>query len=364
MKKEKQKLRFIFAGAQTAGHIYPAIALARNIQSMVENAEIVFVGAGGRVERKVLEKENFKFIEINVRRLKGLNLKDTFKSLLLIPYAVLQSIKIIRQIKPDAVVGFGGFSSGPIVLAGFILRLPIAVAEQNKIIGFTNRILSRFVDKIFLSYEENDKKLSKKKISITGNPLRDEILKVQKRSLDEKPFTILILGGSQGSRFLNTKVPSLMKIVARGLNNEISVIHQTGEDDFDIVQNLYRDIDFSIKVLPYIHNIAEVYSQTHFVIARAGGTTIAEINACGLPSLLIPFPYASDNHQFYNALVNEINGASIVIEEKNYNESEISERLINIFKNKKSLGEMGNNAFNLSKREAGVIIAREIIKLI
>jgi UDP-N-acetylglucosamine--N-acetylmuramyl-(pentapeptide) pyrophosphoryl-undecaprenol N-acetylglucosamine transferase len=371
----EKETRMIFSGAQTGGHIYPAIALARELSQVILSLRILFVGSGERIEMEILKREGFEYSRLSVGRLKGMRLSAFLRSLISLPIAFVQSLLIILRFRPHLVIGFGGYSSGPVLFLSSLFRIKTAVCEQNSIPGFTNRILGKFVAKIFIAFENSAKYFPEKKVNITGNPIRREIAELSERITQVRKerisnpgiFTILIFGGSQGAHFLNSRIPSVMKKAGEKIKENhvgIRIVHQTGETDYSMVCDLYKNLSIAADVKTYIHDMHRAYEQADLVIARAGAGTINEITALGLPSILIPFPYASDNHQEFNAKELENKGAAIMVLQRDFHGEMFASKMIDLIADREKYRIMAESSWKAGKRDAGKIIAglcRELI---
>lgn len=346
-------MRIIIAGGGTGGHVFPAVSIAEEIIDRNHKDEILFVGTEIGLENELLLKKGYKIKHISSRGFVG---RGLFKTLIAFLYAfkgLFDSISIIRSFKPDVVLGVGGYVSGPLVLVAVLLRIPTAICEQNTVPGVTNRILGRIVNKIFASFDSSVLYFPSKKVVITGNPVRKEILNKTHSPENSKSISVLIFGGSQGAYSLNHSVPEAFSKID---NKDISIIHQTGEKDYLYVKDLYIENEINAQVLTFIDDMAEAYGKSNLVIGRAGAGTIAEIAALGKPSILVPFPYAAHNHQFENAKVLESYGATVLIEDKDATPEKFALTLTNLFDEDK-LNIMAANAKKLGKPEA----AREIV---
>ncbi|MCZ6528665.1 MAG: undecaprenyldiphospho-muramoylpentapeptide beta-N-acetylglucosaminyltransferase [Candidatus Dadabacteria bacterium] len=346
-------MRIIIAGGGTGGHVFPAVSIAEEITDRNHEDEILFVGTEKGLENELLLKKGYKIKHISSRGFVG---RGLFKTLIAFLYAfkgLFDSISIIRSFKPDVVLGVGGYVSGPLVLIAVLLRIPTAICEQNTVPGVTNRILGRIVNKIFASFDSSVLYFPSKKVVITGNPIRKEILNKTHSPENFESISVLIFGGSQGAYSLNRSVPEAFSKID---NMDISIIHQTGEKDYLYVKDLYMENEINAQVLTFIDDMAEAYSKSNLVIGRAGAGTIAEITALGKPSILVPFPYAAHNHQFENAKILESSDATVLIEDKDATPEKFALTLTNLFDEDK-LNIMAANAKKLGKPEA----AREIV---
>ena len=312
--------RVMVAGGGTGGHLFPGLAVVEELRRRVPQLEVRFVGTARGIEARILPTRGEVLDLLEVTPLKGQGAGARFKSFARIPAAMRQASMIMRDFAPDLVLGVGGYASGPVLLAASLSGRPTAVLEQNAHVGMTNRILSRFVDRAYISFEQTESVFGKSKARFTGNPVRHEFVEHARLALadpegfESRARTVLVLGGSQGARKLNEDVPRALaraRTQARGLQ----IVHQTGESMRDEVEATYRELGLPARVVTFIDDMARAYSNAALVVARAGATTLAEICAIGRPSILVPFPFAADNHQVKNARALEEQGASICIEE-------------------------------------------------
>ncbi|HEY7535437.1 MAG TPA: undecaprenyldiphospho-muramoylpentapeptide beta-N-acetylglucosaminyltransferase [Thermodesulfobacteriota bacterium] len=353
-------MKVIIAGGGTGGHIFPAISIAEEILKRNSGNKVLFVGTVKGLEAKLLSKKDYTLEFISSGGIKGKGFIESLKNIASALKGFFDSLKIIKRHKPDLVLGVGGYVSGPIVFAAALLSIPTAICEQNSVPGITNRILSRFVKRVFVSFEESGRFFSQKQTIVVGNPIRSNILINNEYSQEQNGFTILVFGGSQGSHKLNLLVPKAFGTLRR---NDVFLIHQTGEEDLENVRKAYEWYGVRAEVFPFIEDIATVYMSANLVIARAGAGTIAEITALGKPAMLVPYPFSAYNHQLKNAKVLEKAGAAVVIEEKDA----VPERLTDVLKdllNKDKLKEMGKRAKFLGKPDAAQRIVDEIQRLI
>ena len=257
-----------------------------------------------------------KTVSIDVEGIKGRGWKKGMPVLMKLPKSILQSASIIRRFSPSFALGVGGYSAGPFCLAAKLLGIPTAIHEQNSYPGVTNRLLSKFVDRIFISFEESRPYFKKKIPILTGNPVRRELFLSQvNKPEDGDEFTVLVVGGSQGAKAINEAfVEALMLLNSRG--NMIEVIHQTGKGDHSRVVEEYRVRGLKGEVVPFIRDMGSAYSRADIVVGRAGATTIFELAALGKPSILIPYPHATNNHQEINAgVLVRAGGAEMISQE-------------------------------------------------
>ncbi len=326
-------MKVIIVAGGTGGHIYPGIAIA---QKLKEKAEVLFIGS-----LEGLEKDLIKF-PIKLIHARGLLRKISWKAIsapLMAVWGIIDSLRYLREFRPDWIISMGGYVSFPVIIAAKMLKIPVLLHEQNVLPGATNRFLSKFADVVTLSFSESKKYI---KGVVTGNPVRESILKLKK--INGKQFTVLIIGGSQGARSINVSVgdqiDNFMKL-------NIKIIHITGTRDYDILKK--HNYPF-YHMLSYMYNIEEGYKEADIVVSRAGATAISEILACGLPSILIPFPYAAENHQELNAKVVEKYGAAIKLSDQDL--GKLSKVIGSLITDQNKLIKMRESAKKLSRNNA------------
>ncbi|MBM7855939.1 UDP-N-acetylglucosamine--N-acetylmuramyl-(pentapeptide) pyrophosphoryl-undecaprenol N-acetylglucosamine transferase [Desulfohalotomaculum tongense] len=317
-------MRVIVTGGGTGGHIYPALAIAKGIKSRHPGAELLYVGTNRGLESDIVPKEGYAFKTIKVS---GFQRQLTLKNLKVLWQAgqgMWQAVNLVRRFKPDIVIGTGGYVCGPVVMAGVLHRIPTLIHEQNALPGMTNRILSRFVSSVAVTFEDSIKRFpSKARIKLTGLPVRPEIFSCDKDKaysefgLDRNKPVVLVFGGSRGARSINM---AMVKVVQELQNQRgIQVLHATGRAGYDEYIKTLSSKGISlvntgnITTVPYLYNMQNALAVASLVVCRAGAATLAELTALGLPSILIPYPYAAENHQEYNARALAERGAAIMI---------------------------------------------------
>ncbi|MGB8331083.1 MAG: undecaprenyldiphospho-muramoylpentapeptide beta-N-acetylglucosaminyltransferase [Polyangiales bacterium] len=312
--------RIMVAGGGTGGHLFPGLAVVEELRRRVPGLEVKFVGTARGIEARLLPGRGEALDLLEVTPLKGQGLGARFKSFARIPTAMMQASFLMRDFAPDLVLGVGGYASGPVLLSAALSGRPTALLEQNAHVGMTNRMLARFVDRAYITFEQTAAVFGKRKSRLTGNPVRQEFVEYARRAIadpegfESRAGTVLVLGGSQGARKINEDVP---RALARAgiARRRIEVIHQTGEAMRDQVETTYRELGIRATVVTFIDEIARAYASAALVVARAGATTLAELCAIGRPSILIPFPFAADDHQTKNAKALEAQSASICVPE-------------------------------------------------
>jgi UDP-N-acetylglucosamine--N-acetylmuramyl-(pentapeptide) pyrophosphoryl-undecaprenol N-acetylglucosamine transferase len=306
----------LVAGGGTGGHVFPGIAIAEEVVTRHPANDVIFVGTARGLEATVVPKAGFPIELIEVRGLKGKGLADTFRNLFLLPLALWQSFKLLRRWRPDIVVGVGGYASGPVVLAAWLLRIPTAVQEQNAIAGLTNRVLGRFAQAAFTAFPEAARHFPRRKVYQLGNPIRRTLMENFMRPESHHEIQrLLVFGGSQGAHALNMRVVEALPHLA-DLRDKLRVTHQTGARDREQVENGYRACGFEPDVRDFITDMSAAYAGADLIVCRAGAMALAELTVCRKPSILVPFPSAADNHQVKNAKSLVDSGAAVMIEER------------------------------------------------
>ena len=365
-------MKYLIAGGGTGGHIYPALAIAAEINRRHGEAQVLYVGTKHGLESTLVPREGLNFKTIRVRGMpRKLNREIciAFKELIL---GLRDAHRIIKKFNPDVVIGTGGYVSGPVVYMASKKKIPTVIHEQNAFPGITNRILSRYVDRVFITFEEANKYFKHlDRVFITGNPIRNSIITVNLetayKDLDINPRIpfILSFGGSGGQRKLNE---AMLYVIKENISNNIQIIHITGERFFnDFVNKLEEDrltLNNNIRILPYFHDVPKGINIADLVITSAGAITLAEISAVGVPSILIPKSYTAENHQEYNAKAFERNGAGLVILEKDLTGIGLNKAIWEIVGDKDRLMRMSQNSKNMGKVDATAKIVDIIDNLI
>ena len=333
-------MNVIIAGGGTGGHLFPGIAIAEEFRKRNGNTRILFIGTERGIEKKVLGKTGFELVTLDVEGIKGRGFLRSFFALLKVPGGVFQSLRIIRENRPDLVIGVGGYASGPIVLAAHIAGVATAIAEQNALPGSTNRILGKIADRVFLSFADTRRWFSKDKALITGNPIRTAFVSGSgTREASADRFCILVFGGSQGAQAINRAVLASLAHLEE-IRKSISIMHQTGEKEFSSVCEAYRAAGVDAEVLPFIVDMAEAFARADLLICRAGATSIAEITASGKAAILIPFPFAVHDHQTKNAEVLARAGAAEMVPERELDGRRLAEIILKLYGQPETLRDM------------------------
>lgn len=358
--------RIMVAGGGTGGHLFPGLAVVEELRRRVPGLEVKFVGTERGIEARILPSRGESLELLKVTPLKGQGIGARFKSFARIPTAMKEASSLMRDFKPDLVLGVGGYASGPVLLAAALSGRPTAILEQNAYVGMTNRILARFVDRAYIAFEQTEEVFGKKKSRLTGNPVRQEFVEHSRLAIadpegfESRARTLLVLGGSQGARKLNEDVPQALAragVAGRGLE----VVHQTGESMREEVEATYRSLGIPAKVVTFIDDIARAYSNAALVVARAGATTLAELCAIGRPSILIPFPFAADDHQAKNAAALEGQNASICIREADLEVDALGELVANLLDDPLKRQAMAGAARDHGRPDAAAAIVDDMM---
>lgn len=363
-------MNIIVSGGGTGGHIYPAISIAKEIKKIYKDSvDIYYIGTKNGMEKDIAEREGYKYREVRVKGMpRSLN-KDSFFSAKELLLGLNDSRKIINDIKPKLIIATGGYVCFPISYMGKLKKIPICIHEQNAFPGITNKILSRYASKVFITFEESKKYFKyPERTVLTGNPIREELFLVDKEEAyrffylnGDKPI-VLSFGGSGGQKSLNDAILTLIESISE--ISDIQLIHVTGKSHYESFKESLEkkgvDLHENIKIFPYLYDLPKALNIATLVITSAGAITLTEISALGLPSILIPKAYTAENHQEYNAQVFENAGASVVIKEKDLNGEVLTKTIIELINNREKLLNMGYNAKKIMNTNATEIIVDEL----
>ncbi|MDQ2746325.1 MAG: undecaprenyldiphospho-muramoylpentapeptide beta-N-acetylglucosaminyltransferase [Acidobacteriota bacterium] len=354
-------MKVLIAAGGTGGHIYPGIAVAKEILKRDAKSEILFVGTSRGLENKIVPENGFELTLINSAGLKNVGLAGKLKGLFILPKSFLEARVIIRKFKPDVVVGAGGYVSGPVLLMASLMRIPTLVMDSNALPGFTNRRLAPFVTKAALTFEDALPYFGKKGI-VTGNPVRKEFFEIEPKPRGEK-INLLIFGGSQGARVINNAMVEALKDLP---HDRLNIVHQTGEGDFENIRELYSRAGWGdvAEVKPYISNMVDEFAKSDLIICRAGATSCAEIAASGKAALLIPLPTAADDHQRVNAEALMSKGAAQMILQKDLSGIALAGKITSLINAPEKIAAMEIAAKSLSRKDAAEVTVNLIEDLV
>lgn len=365
-KKIMSRKNVVIAGGGTGGHIYPGIAIARAIKAQHPDFEIHFVGTPAGLENKIVPREGFPLHHISIGKLNHAGgFKSKIMTILGMPRAFVQSIALLMELKPQAVLGVGGYASGPFVLVASLLGFRTAIWEPNAFPGMTNRWLSRVVGKSFVVFEEAARFLKSNAISQVGLPIRKEVEALAKKDSsnnvgkDGQEFHILVFGGSQGARSINMAVQEAVLKGGSWLSNT-KIIHQTGPADYANVSEAYKGHS-QVETHEYLYQMEKNYEWADIIICRAGASTVAEVAACGKPAIFIPLPWAADDHQRKNAETLFEQKASAMILQKDLTPDTLIQQIEFLKNNTQAREEMRKNLTKFYKPQAAEKMAELLL---
>jgi len=374
-------MRIIIAGGGTAGHIYPGIALAKRLVKKQDGVEILFIGTEKGMESRIIPQEGFQIEFIRVsgfQRKIGLEFFSSFQKMF---EGYADAKAIIKRFQPDIVIGMGGYVCGPVLFCASRMKIPTLIHEQNAVPGVTNKLLARFVDTVCISFEESRQFFkSARYVSLTGNPVREELLTVNRKECREKmnltvgDRLVVVMGGSLGAEKINETMVSLIQnfyqspIQVGQFSNQVKgyrLLFATGEGRYEAVLGQFAasPVPVGVEIRSFIHNVAEVFAAADLIICRAGAITLSELAVMGLPSILIPSPNVTANHQEKNALTFQKQGAAFLVLESNLSAAVLSETINDLLGTPAILARMSKQAFVLAKPGAVNQIIEEIMAL-
>ncbi len=360
-------MRLLIAGGGTGGHLFPGLALGEEVKTRHPRNDVLFVGSAGGIEAREVPKAGYPLELIGVGPLKRVGISGFFRGLFRLPRALAQSIRILRRFDPDVVVGVGGYSSGPLVLAAWMLRIPTAVQEQNALPGFTNRVLGKLVDAVFIAFPEAEAGFPARKTHLLGNPIRRAFLdNYLHTKVPTDRLSIFVTGGSQGAHALNQRVAEAMEILAPQIGSRLQLLHQTGVKDQGEIAARYQKLKASglaAEAVAFIDDMPRAYAGADLLVCRAGATTIAELTVCKKPALLVPFPFAADDHQTVNARSMVASGAALLLPERELTAQKLADELRALEADRGRLQKMSRASGLLGRPEAAREIADVCVSL-
>jgi UDP-N-acetylglucosamine--N-acetylmuramyl-(pentapeptide) pyrophosphoryl-undecaprenol N-acetylglucosamine transferase len=351
------------AGGGTGGHIYPAIAIAREYLARDAARSVVFVGTEKGLEKTIVPKAGFPLEFIDVGGLKGKGGLDLIRNVVRVPKGFIQAWKLIGKHKPSVVLGVGGYSSGPVLLAAKLRGVPTIVHEANAFPGLANRALARIVTTVAVAFAEAGPRMKRKDAVVTGNPIRKEFFETNRQPPTANRQRLVLFGGSQGSRILNDTMTGALLFLAR-MKDTLEIVHQTGPNELEKVQNAYRTSAFAnARVVPYLDPIVDEIAAADVVVCRAGAMTIGELAAIGRGAILVPFAAATNNHQELNARVVERAGGAVVITENELSPERLAGAITEILADPQRAASMGAAAKTLAMPDATKTIVDLVEKI-
>jgi UDP-N-acetylglucosamine--N-acetylmuramyl-(pentapeptide) pyrophosphoryl-undecaprenol N-acetylglucosamine transferase len=355
-------MKLLLAGGGTGGHLFPAVALAERLKQEEPDSEVLFVGTQKGLEARLLPKLGWRLKTIEMSGWAGLGLRARALSLRNLVKGLKQSRQILKEYAPDVIVGVGGYSSVPVLLAATWMKMPYLIHEQNAWPGLANRLLGRWAKRVCLSFEEAGRAFPGKRTVVTGNPVRSAMERCPE--LDSKPPVLLVFGGSHGARAINRSMIEALPHL-QSLHGELKIIHQTGQLDFEEVVCGYQKGGWTdVDVQPFITEMPEAYKNATLVVCRAGATTLAELTACGRPAILIPYPFATGRHQSINAQALAARGAAILLEEKDLTADRLGKLITDLLGDAGRLHSMAAAGRSLARTGAAARLLDECRKLL
>lgn len=357
-------MKVIISAGGTGGHIYPALAIARKIKEENPKAEILYIGTTNRMEKDIVPKAGFEFIGIPIEGLKRKISLKNIKTAYLFISGINKCKKIIKKFKPDIVIGVGGYVSAPVIYAANKLGVKCCIHEQNSSFGVTNKFASKFASKIFVSFKSLEEKANDDRVIYTGNPCSENAINVEASKkedygLSKNKKLVLIVMGSLGSKTINDKMKNMLTLFN---NKDYEVMFVTGKNYFE--EYKHNKYTSNIKIVPYIDNMVSLLKKTDVLVSRAGASTLSEISALNVPSILIPSPYVTENHQYKNAMDLVNKGAAEIIEEKDLNGDILLRKIENLLEDKVYTNKLKKNLKEFEVFDSSSKIYNELIKLI
>jgi UDP-N-acetylglucosamine--N-acetylmuramyl-(pentapeptide) pyrophosphoryl-undecaprenol N-acetylglucosamine transferase len=361
-------VRIVIAGGGTGGHLYPGIAVAREVLARRPDAQISFAGTERGIESRVVPREGFALDVIRSGGLKGKSLIDRARGALLLPLSVVDAWHVVSRRRPDVVIGVGGYSSGPVVLVASLRRVATMLLEQNAVPGLTNRLLAPFVRAAAVTFESTTTFFGAKAF-VSGNPVRPEFFaaagSLSESSVDEHAsiFRVLVFGGSQGAHAINVAMVEAAAELAAG-RPRIHLTHQTGERDVEMVRDAYRKAGLQAVVEPFLYDMGRRLGQADLIVSRAGATTLAEVTAAGKAAILVPLPTATDDHQRRNAEVLSARGAADLLLQSELTGPALAQRILSLAADPAARTRIATAARELARPDAAKVIVDRAMQLV
>ncbi len=355
-------MRLLLAGGGTGGHLFPAVALAQTLLQQDQDAAVQFVGTAQGLEARLLPKLGLPLATVEMTGVVGTGWRRKLELIPRLLKSMNQAKRIIRQFRPDLIIGVGGYASVPVLLMAKALGIDYLIHEQNAIPGLSNKLLGRWAKRVCLSFPDSGEGFAAAKVLLTGNPLRPGLEAVPRRL--PTVGTLLIFGGSRGARAINQAVMAMLPLL-KDWPQPPQILHQTGEEDFEMVRQAYQEAGFDPQqVVPFIDDMACAYSEARLIICRAGATTLAELTACGRPAVLIPFPFATGDHQTANARALAEVGAARLLPQTELTAETLALTVAELLNDPEKLQWMAETARNLGNPGAAEKILAECRRLL
>jgi UDP-N-acetylglucosamine--N-acetylmuramyl-(pentapeptide) pyrophosphoryl-undecaprenol N-acetylglucosamine transferase len=353
-------MKILISAGGTGGHIMPAIAIVEAIREIQPTARFLFVGTDRGMEERIAALHGLEFIPIHAAGIKGKSLGNIWKALRTNIIALIKALHIVWDFYPSWVIGTGGYVTGIVVLAGWLIGCECAIQEQNSVPGLTNRLLSRLVTRIFLAFPDSAGKFPRQTSMITGNPLRKELVPYDRQYTGEG--YVLVLGGSLGASSINHATVKAMELLkAEGF--QVNVIHQCGSSDYQWVEEEYRKAGIEAWVHEFIDDMAPVYRGARLAVSRAGGITLSELSAMGVPAVIVPFPHAADDHQTANARYVVEKGGGWMIPDRMLTPERLALEIKTRLSDREGLKTAAASMQQIGLGAGAEVIAREILRV-
>ena len=354
----------LIAGGGTGGHLFPGVAVADEWRRRFGDGGVLFVGTGRPFEKDILQRAGYPHRRITASGVKGLGWRRQCTALAALPAGIAQSVRIIRGFRPLCVLAVGGYSSGPVAVAAWLLGIPVVLHEQNTIAGITNRLLAPLARRIYVSFPNTRIPAAPEKLLHAGNPVRRGFVSQRQapHAPGKRPFTVMIIGGSQGAHGINQAVADMLGELTDA--EDYRFVHQTGSADADDLRRAYDEAGIAAAVAAFFHDMPQRFQAADLLICRAGATTIAELTAMGCAAILVPFPQAADNHQVVNAAALVAAEAAEMIEERDLTGGLLADRLQFYRSRPGALARLRDNAARLGRPRAAAAIVDDILEVI
>lgn len=363
MKKEGD-IKILIAAGGTGGHVFPGIAIAEELSRLHPETHLVFAGTQRGLEAEVLPPLGWPLVLLRSQSIKDQRGIRRWFAWARLPFSVLASLRILLSQRPQLLICVGGYAAGPLAIAAWLRRIPFVIVEPNAIAGFTNRMLGKMARKAFVAFEEARRSFPPERVIVSGNPVREAVLAVKRPdALIDGKVTFFAFGGSQGARTLNRAMMSALPWLVE-VRDHLRVLHQTGKnDDTEAIARAYQSAGVEAKVFPFAERIWECYRDADVVLARSGATTVAELLALGIPSILVPYPYAADDHQRANALGMTRTGGAVMIPDADLTGERLAKELRSFIDRPSRVEAMRVALRKARPADAAKVIAEESWKL-
>ena len=360
-------MTIVIAAGGTGGHLYPAIAVAREFLRRDPSTRILFVGTTRGIEQKVLAHEGLPLRCITAHPFMGKKPGEMAKALITLPVSLWQSLRVLKQQGADLVFGVGGYTSPAMLVAAFLRRVPGVILEPNAYPGLANKAVAPLVQRIFLAFESTRQFFDRRKTSVVGTPVRQAFLDASSSEAPRREASshrnLLVFGGSQGAKAINSAVIEALPLL-RAMKDQLTITHQTGEADHARVVAAYEQAGMPAQVVPFLYDMPTVLRGADLVVARAGAMTIAELTVCGKAAILIPLPTAIYNHQLRNAEVMAKAGGAVLLPQAELNGPGLAQTVLQILKEPHRLQTMSEQSWNMRRCDAAETIVRECYDVI